>query len=50
MVNSGEFGARNDGRTPISNRRATSDDVTNFPSIDYNRSGCLITTYNYTGF
>ncbi|MCC8399986.1 MAG: palindromic element RPE2 domain-containing protein [Rickettsia endosymbiont of Platyusa sonomae] len=35
MVNSGEFGARNDGATPISNRRATSDDVTNFSSIDY---------------
>ncbi|HJD63756.1 MAG TPA: palindromic element RPE2 domain-containing protein, partial [Rickettsia endosymbiont of Sericostoma sp.] len=28
MVNSGEFGARNDGATPISNRRATSDNVT----------------------
>ncbi|MCC8416540.1 MAG: palindromic element RPE2 domain-containing protein [Rickettsia endosymbiont of Gnoriste bilineata] len=36
IVNSGECGARNDGATPISNRRATSDDVTNFPSIDYN--------------
>ncbi|WP_094649049.1 MULTISPECIES: palindromic element RPE2 domain-containing protein [Rickettsieae] len=35
IVNSGEFGARNDGATPISNRRALSDDVTNFPSIDY---------------
>ncbi|MCC8416188.1 MAG: palindromic element RPE2 domain-containing protein [Rickettsia endosymbiont of Gnoriste bilineata] len=35
MVNSGEFGARHDGATPISNRRATSDDVTNFSSIDY---------------
>ncbi|MCC8399174.1 MAG: palindromic element RPE2 domain-containing protein [Rickettsia endosymbiont of Platyusa sonomae] len=35
IVNSGEFGARNDGATPISNRRATSDDVTNFSSIDY---------------
>ncbi|WP_425360847.1 MULTISPECIES: thiamine diphosphokinase [unclassified Candidatus Tisiphia] len=33
--NSGEFGARNDGATPISNRRATSDDVPNFSSIDY---------------
>ncbi|MDN3031103.1 MAG: palindromic element RPE2 domain-containing protein [Candidatus Tisiphia sp.] len=33
MVNSGEFGARNDGAMPISNRRATSDDVTNFSSI-----------------
>ncbi|UCM86050.1 MAG: palindromic element RPE2 domain-containing protein [Rickettsia endosymbiont of Culicoides impunctatus] len=35
IVNSGEFGARNDGAMPISNRRATSDDVTNFSSIDY---------------
>ncbi|HJD56650.1 MAG TPA: palindromic element RPE2 domain-containing protein [Rickettsia endosymbiont of Sericostoma sp.] len=35
MVNSGEFGTKNDGATPISNRRATSDDVTNFSSIDY---------------
>ncbi|MDN3030511.1 MAG: palindromic element RPE2 domain-containing protein [Candidatus Tisiphia sp.] len=35
MVNSGEFGARKDGATPISNRRALSDDVTNFSSIDY---------------
>nr|WP_094649463.1 palindromic element RPE2 domain-containing protein [Rickettsia endosymbiont of Culicoides newsteadi] len=35
MVNSGEFGARNDGATPISNRRATSDNVHNFSSIDY---------------
>ncbi|HJD64528.1 MAG TPA: DUF6314 family protein [Rickettsia endosymbiont of Sericostoma sp.] len=35
IVNAGEFVARNDGATPISNRRATSDDVTNFPSIDY---------------
>ncbi|MCC8399334.1 MAG: palindromic element RPE2 domain-containing protein [Rickettsia endosymbiont of Platyusa sonomae] len=35
MVNSGGFGARSDGATPISNRRATSDDVTNFSSIDY---------------
>ncbi|MFU7500112.1 MAG: palindromic element RPE2 domain-containing protein, partial [Candidatus Tisiphia sp.] len=32
--NSG-FGARSDGATPICNRRATSDDVTNFSSIDY---------------
>ncbi|WP_250311145.1 palindromic element RPE2 domain-containing protein [Rickettsia endosymbiont of Oedothorax gibbosus] len=31
IVNSGELGSRNDGATPISNRRATSDDVTNFP-------------------
>ncbi|MCC8399983.1 MAG: palindromic element RPE2 domain-containing protein, partial [Rickettsia endosymbiont of Platyusa sonomae] len=37
IVNSGEFGARNDGATPISNRRALSDDVTNFSSIDYNK-------------
>ncbi len=36
IVNSGEFGARSDGATPISNRRATRDDVTNFSSIDYN--------------
>ncbi|MCC8483455.1 MAG: mitochondrial fission ELM1 family protein [Rickettsia endosymbiont of Labidopullus appendiculatus] len=35
IVNSGEFGARSDGATPISNRRATSNDVPNFSSIDY---------------
>ncbi len=35
IVNSGGFGARSDGATPICNRRATSDDVTNFSSIDY---------------
>ncbi|HJD56982.1 MAG TPA: palindromic element RPE2 domain-containing protein [Rickettsia endosymbiont of Sericostoma sp. HW-2014] len=35
MVNLGEFGARSDGATPISNRRATSDNVPNFSSIDY---------------
>ncbi|WP_425361885.1 palindromic element RPE2 domain-containing protein [Candidatus Tisiphia endosymbiont of Mystacides longicornis] len=35
IVNLGEFGARSDGATPISNRRATSDDVPNFSSIDY---------------
>ncbi|MDN3030308.1 MAG: palindromic element RPE2 domain-containing protein [Candidatus Tisiphia sp.] len=35
IVNSGEFGARNDGATPISNRRALSDNVPNFSSIDY---------------
>ncbi|MDN3029956.1 MAG: palindromic element RPE2 domain-containing protein [Candidatus Tisiphia sp.] len=35
IVNSGKFGARNDGATPISNRRMTSDDVPNFSSIDY---------------
>ncbi|MCC8400034.1 MAG: palindromic element RPE2 domain-containing protein [Rickettsia endosymbiont of Platyusa sonomae] len=38
IVNSGEFGARNDGATPISNRRATSDNVPNFSSIDYSPS------------
>ncbi|WP_157905663.1 MULTISPECIES: hypothetical protein [Rickettsieae] len=27
IVNSREFGARNDGATPISNRRTASDDV-----------------------
>ncbi|MDN3031350.1 MAG: palindromic element RPE2 domain-containing protein [Candidatus Tisiphia sp.] len=42
IVNSGEFGARNDGATPISNRRVTSDDVTNFPSIDYNHFSGLL--------
>ncbi|WP_375326739.1 palindromic element RPE2 domain-containing protein [Candidatus Tisiphia endosymbiont of Nemotelus uliginosus] len=36
IVNSGEFGARRDGAKPIDNRRATSNDVTNFSSIDYN--------------
>ncbi|WP_425360753.1 MULTISPECIES: palindromic element RPE2 domain-containing protein [unclassified Candidatus Tisiphia] len=35
IVNSEEFGARSDGATPISNKRATSDDVPNFSSIDY---------------
>ncbi|UCM86390.1 MAG: palindromic element RPE2 domain-containing protein [Rickettsia endosymbiont of Culicoides impunctatus] len=35
MVNSGEFGARSDGAIPITNRQATSDNVTNFSSIDY---------------
>nr|WP_275656720.1 palindromic element RPE2 domain-containing protein [Rickettsia endosymbiont of Culicoides newsteadi] len=38
IVNSGELGSRNDGATPISNRRALSDDVTNFSSIDYSSS------------
>ncbi|WP_425361079.1 type I DNA topoisomerase [Candidatus Tisiphia endosymbiont of Stenodema calcarata] len=33
-VNSGGFDARNDGAKPIDNRRATSDDVTKFSSID----------------
>ncbi|MDN3030322.1 MAG: NADH-quinone oxidoreductase subunit NuoN [Candidatus Tisiphia sp.] len=36
IVNSGEFGARSDGTTLISNRQATSDNVPNFSSIDYN--------------
>ncbi|WP_410521018.1 palindromic element RPE2 domain-containing protein [Candidatus Tisiphia endosymbiont of Ptychoptera albimana] len=31
------MGSRSDGATPISNRRATSDNVTNFSSIDYIR-------------
>ncbi|WP_250311559.1 hypothetical protein [Rickettsia endosymbiont of Oedothorax gibbosus] len=31
-----EIGARNDEAIPISNRRVTSDNVTNFSSIDYN--------------
>ncbi|OZG31346.1 phosphoglycerol transferase [Rickettsia endosymbiont of Culicoides newsteadi] len=35
IVNSGEFGARSDGVTPITNRRALSDNVPNFSSIDY---------------
>ncbi|MCC8415848.1 MAG: palindromic element RPE2 domain-containing protein [Rickettsia endosymbiont of Gnoriste bilineata] len=44
IVNSGEFGARNDGATPIiSNRRALSDDVTNFLSIDYNKNDMNLT-------
>ncbi|UCM86348.1 MAG: palindromic element RPE2 domain-containing protein [Rickettsia endosymbiont of Culicoides impunctatus] len=42
MVNSGEFGARSDGATPISNRRALSDNVTNFSSIDYKCSQSLV--------
>ncbi|WP_425360011.1 MULTISPECIES: palindromic element RPE2 domain-containing protein [unclassified Candidatus Tisiphia] len=36
IVNSGEFGARSDGATPITNRRSTSNNVPNFSSIDYN--------------
>ncbi|WP_250311911.1 PD-(D/E)XK nuclease family protein [Rickettsia endosymbiont of Oedothorax gibbosus] len=47
IVNSGEVDARSDGATPISNRRALSDDVTNFSSIDYNynhEEDCL---YNF---
>ncbi|WP_425359977.1 MULTISPECIES: hypothetical protein [unclassified Candidatus Tisiphia] len=35
IVNSGEVDSRSDGATPISNRRALSDDVPNFSSIDY---------------
>jgi RPE2 domain-containing protein len=35
IVNSGELGSRSDGATPIINRRTTSEDVTNFSSIDY---------------
>ncbi|HJD56750.1 MAG TPA: palindromic element RPE2 domain-containing protein [Rickettsia endosymbiont of Sericostoma sp.] len=35
MVNSGRFGVRSYGVTPISNRQALSDNVTNFLSIDY---------------
>ncbi|MDR0773786.1 MAG: palindromic element RPE2 domain-containing protein, partial [Rickettsia sp.] len=35
IVNLGGLGARSDGATPIDNRRATSDDVTKFSSIDY---------------
>ncbi|MCC8399413.1 MAG: palindromic element RPE2 domain-containing protein [Rickettsia endosymbiont of Platyusa sonomae] len=42
MVNSGEVDARSDGATPISNRRATSDNVTNFSSIDYTTKYQLI--------
>ncbi|MDN3030601.1 MAG: succinyl-diaminopimelate desuccinylase [Candidatus Tisiphia sp.] len=38
IVNSGEFGAKSDGATPISNRRATSDNVPNFSSIDYDNN------------
>ncbi|HJD56990.1 FAD-dependent monooxygenase [Candidatus Tisiphia endosymbiont of Ptychoptera albimana] len=44
IVNSGELGSRNDGATPISNRRATSDDVTNFSSIDYSFCADIRTT------
>ncbi|MDN3031246.1 MAG: Sca4 family protein [Candidatus Tisiphia sp.] len=38
IVNSGGFGARGDGATPISNRQATSDDVPNFSSIYYKKA------------
>ncbi|MCC8399242.1 MAG: palindromic element RPE2 domain-containing protein [Rickettsia endosymbiont of Culicoides impunctatus] len=34
-INSGELGSRNDGAKPICNRRATSNDVTSFSSIEY---------------
>ncbi|HJD57509.1 MAG TPA: palindromic element RPE2 domain-containing protein [Rickettsia endosymbiont of Sericostoma sp. HW-2014] len=44
MVNSGEVGARSDGATPISNRRATSDNVTNSSSIDY-KSNLILYIY-----
>ncbi|MCC8483387.1 MAG: palindromic element RPE2 domain-containing protein [Rickettsia endosymbiont of Labidopullus appendiculatus] len=47
MVNSGGFGARSDGATPISNRRALSDDVTNFSSIDYNKILLLSSSINH---
>jgi 2-oxoglutarate dehydrogenase E1 component len=51
IVNSGGFGARSDGATPICNRRATSDDVTNFSSIDYNklRAKAMIASYRNYG-
>ncbi|OZG31513.1 lipid IV(A) 3-deoxy-D-manno-octulosonic acid transferase [Rickettsia endosymbiont of Culicoides newsteadi] len=42
IINSGGLGSRNDGVTPISNRRATSDDVPNFSSIDYKRNETLV--------
>ncbi|MFP3017432.1 MAG: palindromic element RPE2 domain-containing protein [Candidatus Tisiphia sp.] len=37
IVNSGGLGNRSDGATPICNRRAIEDDVTNFSSIDYSK-------------
>ncbi|WP_250311948.1 UDP-N-acetylmuramoyl-tripeptide--D-alanyl-D-alanine ligase [Rickettsia endosymbiont of Oedothorax gibbosus] len=37
IVNSGEVDSRSDGATPINNRQALSDDVTNFSSIDYTK-------------
>ncbi|OZG31891.1 hypothetical protein [Rickettsia endosymbiont of Culicoides newsteadi] len=43
IVNSGEVDSRSDRATPINNRRALSDDVTNFSSIDYNI--CEIAAY-----
>ncbi|WP_341764080.1 hypothetical protein [Candidatus Tisiphia endosymbiont of Beris chalybata] len=42
IVNSGEFGARSDGATPIYNRQALSDDVTNFSSVDYSKTTKVI--------
>ncbi|WP_250311927.1 bifunctional 5,10-methylenetetrahydrofolate dehydrogenase/5,10-methenyltetrahydrofolate cyclohydrolase [Rickettsia endosymbiont of Oedothorax gibbosus] len=39
IVNSGELGSRSDGATLISNRRALSNDISNFSSIDYSNSG-----------
>ncbi|WP_341749048.1 hypothetical protein [Candidatus Tisiphia endosymbiont of Sialis lutaria] len=45
LVNSGEFGARNDGATHISNRRALSNDVTKFLSIDYSTLQFLFYKY-----
>ncbi|WP_410520892.1 hypothetical protein [Candidatus Tisiphia endosymbiont of Sialis lutaria] len=36
------MGSRNDGATPISNRRTLSNDVTNFSSIDYKSTKNLI--------
>ncbi|WP_250311740.1 palindromic element RPE2 domain-containing protein [Rickettsia endosymbiont of Oedothorax gibbosus] len=44
IVNSGEVDARSDGATPISNRRATSDNVTNFSSIDYTSIMLLVSS------
>ncbi|WP_341748720.1 hypothetical protein [Candidatus Tisiphia endosymbiont of Sialis lutaria] len=35
IVNSGELGSMSDGATPIYNKQVTSDDATNFSSIDY---------------
>ncbi|HJD57269.1 MAG TPA: palindromic element RPE2 domain-containing protein [Rickettsia endosymbiont of Sericostoma sp.] len=48
MVNSREFGARNDGATPISNRRALNDNVPNFSSIDYNNLWAVYTSISET--
>ncbi|UCM85393.1 MAG: Rpn family recombination-promoting nuclease/putative transposase [Rickettsia endosymbiont of Culicoides impunctatus] len=49
IVNSGEFGARSDGATPISNRRATSDNVPNFSSIDYKSLPLIYPLILYNG-